>query len=804
MAGFSSYNGGGMNGTSTMMDFLEEPLPGVGTYEDFNTIDWVREKSRDRDRHREITSRSKESTWALIHSVSDAFSGWLLMLLIGLLAGSLAGLIDISAHWMTDLKEGVCLAGFWFNHEHCCWKSNTTFTDRDKCPEWKSWSQLILGHGEGAFAYILNYFMYVVWALLFSLLAVLLVKGFAPYACGSGIPERLPGQVDADHQNHHLSAGRVLWAEPGQGGASGARRLLLWEHLVSSLHQVQEERSQAQRGFISSCSCWSVGSIRCPNRRSALQPGRGNSSVFWWPLVSRLIARTDPAGLKIQPCWGVGEPPEWCVYKAKQPKSLLGFQVSYYFPLKTLWRSFFAALVAAFTLRSINPFGNSRLVLFYVEFHMPWHLLELVPFILLGIFGGLWGAFFIRSNIAWCRRRKTTKLGKYPVLEVFVVTAITAVLAFPNEYTRMSTSELISELFNDCGILDSSKLCEYVNDFNSTKGDDLPDRAAGPGVYTAMWQLALALIMKVFITIFTFGMKVPSGLFIPSMAVGAIAGRLLGVAMEQLAYYHHDWAIFSGWCSQGADCITPGLYAMVGAAACLGGVTRMTVSLVVIMFELTGGLEYIVPLMAAAMTSKWVADAIGREGIYDAHIRLNGYPFLEAKEEFSHKTLAMDVMRPRRNDPPLTVITQDSMTVEDVETIINETTYSGYPVVVSRESQRLVGFVLRRDLIISIENARKKQDGIVSTSVIYFTDHSPPLPPSSPSMLKLRSILDLSPFTVTDQTPMEIVVDIFRKLGLRQCLVTHNGKLLGIITKKDVLKHIAQLANQDPDSILFN
>ncbi|XP_068061222.1 H(+)/Cl(-) exchange transporter 5 isoform X2 [Anomalospiza imberbis] len=694
MGGFSSYNGGGMNGTSTMMDFLEEPLPGVGTYEDFNTIDWVREKSRDRDRHREITNRSKESTWALLHSVSDAFSGWLLMLLIGLLAGSLAGLIDISAHWMTDLKEGVCLAGFWFNHEHCCWKSNTTFTDRDKCPEWKSWSQLILGHGEGAFAYILNYLMYVIWALMFSLLAVLLVKGFAPYACGSGIPEVLSAAAAA-----------------------------------------------------------------------------GVSVAFGAPIGGVLFSLEE---------------------------------VSYYFPLKTLWRSFFAALVAAFTLRSINPFGNSRLVLFYVEFHMPWHLLELVPFILLGIFGGLWGAFFIRSNIAWCRRRKTTRLGKYPVLEVFVVTAITAILAFPNEYTRMSTSELISELFNDCGILDSSKLCEYVNDFNSTKGDDLPDRAAGPGVYTAMWQLALALIMKVFITIFTFGMKVPSGLFIPSMAVGAITGRLLGVAVEQLAFYHHDWAIFSGWCSQGADCITPGLYAMVGAAACLGGVTRMTVSLVVIMFELTGGLEYIVPLMAAAMTSKWVADAIGREGIYDAHIRLNGYPFLEAKEEFSHKTRAMDVMRPRKNDPPLTVITQDSMTVEDVETIVTSTTYSGYPVVVSRTSQRLVGFVLRRDLIISIENARKKQDGIVSNSVICFTDYCPPLPPSSPSVLKLRSILDLSPFTVTDETPMEIVVDIFRKLGLRQCLVTHNGKLLGIITKKDVLKHIAQMANQDPDSILFN
>ena len=92
--------------------------------------------------------------------------------------------------------------------------------------------------------------------------------------------------------------------------------------------------------------------------------------------------------------------------------------MSYYFPLKTLWRSFFAALVAAFTLRSINPFGDSRLVLFYVEFHTPWHLLELIPFVLLGVFGGIWGALFIRANIAWCRRRKTTWLGRYPVLEV--------------------------------------------------------------------------------------------------------------------------------------------------------------------------------------------------------------------------------------------------------------------------------------------------------------------------------------------------------------------------------------------------
>lgn len=63
------------------------------------------------------------------------------------------------------------------------------------------------------------------------------------------------------------------------------------------------------------------------------------------------------------------------------------FQVSYYFPLKTLWRSFFCALIAAFVLRSINPFGNEHSVLFYVEYNKPWIFFELIPFVILGIIG---------------------------------------------------------------------------------------------------------------------------------------------------------------------------------------------------------------------------------------------------------------------------------------------------------------------------------------------------------------------------------------------------------------------------------
>lgn len=49
-------NGGGAPSTTThLLDFLEEPIPGVGTYDDFHTIDWVREKCKDRERHRKVS-----------------------------------------------------------------------------------------------------------------------------------------------------------------------------------------------------------------------------------------------------------------------------------------------------------------------------------------------------------------------------------------------------------------------------------------------------------------------------------------------------------------------------------------------------------------------------------------------------------------------------------------------------------------------------------------------------------------------------------------------------------------------------
>uniref|UniRef100_A0A1I8F7S6 Chloride channel protein n=1 Tax=Macrostomum lignano TaxID=282301 RepID=A0A1I8F7S6_9PLAT len=261
-----------------------------------------------------------------------------------------------------------------------------------------------------------------------------------------------------------------------------------------------------------------------------------------------------------------------------------------------------------------------------------------------------------------------------------------------------------------------------------------------------------------------------------------IAGRVLGNVLEQVAVSRMDSFPFRLFCRAGQPCINSGLYAMIGAAAALAG----------------------------AMTSKWVGDRLTKGGIYEEHIRLNGYPYLDNKEEFAHTTIAADVMHPRRGEAQLQLLYQDSMNVEDLETLMAASDVNGYPVVVSRDSHYLLGFVTRRDLMLALGRHCRRL-------AVYFTEHlvagavaarhtdaGASSTDGQPPALKLRRIVDLSPITVTDQTPMEVVLEMFRKLGLRQTLVTHNGRLLGLITKKDVLRHIEYLHSIDPHNLIFS
>ena len=58
-------------------------------------------------------------------------------------------------------------------------------------------------------------------------------------------------------------------------------------------------------------------------------------------------------------------------------------------------------MVAAVTLRLLDPFGSGKIVLFEVTYDKDFHWIEMIAFSFLGIFGGLYGALFNKANIAW-------------------------------------------------------------------------------------------------------------------------------------------------------------------------------------------------------------------------------------------------------------------------------------------------------------------------------------------------------------------------------------------------------------------
>uniref|UniRef100_A0A6G1SM83 H(+)/Cl(-) exchange transporter 3 n=1 Tax=Aceria tosichella TaxID=561515 RepID=A0A6G1SM83_9ACAR len=523
-------------------------------------------------------------------------SAWLCLIVIGVVAGAVASVIDIATGWMKDLREGICQGAFYLNREQCCWSLNDTIFEGAHCSKWTTWPQLLGITPDHSFIdYFMSFLTYILSSLLFAGLAALLVKRFAPHARGSGIPEVKT-----------ILSGFVIKGY-----------LSKWTFIVKSICMVLVVAAGLSLGkegpFVHIVCCI------------------GNIVSHFFPRYARndakrreILSASSAAGVSV----AFGAPIGGVLFSLEE--------VSYYFPLKTLWRSFFCALVAAFVLRSINPFSNEHMVMFYVDYTRPWILFELVPFALLGAFGGIIGSMFIKFNVRWCYIRKTSILSQYPVMEILAIALITSFIGYHNEFTRMNSSELIKLLFTPCGVADVSMLCDYQRNLTEKVSfNRIFIAEAGPGVYKSLFFLTLALIFKFVITIFTFGLAIPTGLFIPAMTMGAITGRIIGVAMEQIAFNYPDLWIFQNACSTGENCMTPGLYAMVGAAATLSGVTRMTVSLVVIMFELTGNADFIVPVMVAVMFSKWVGDAFGRQSIYDAHIYLNDYPCLDPEEKFN-------------------------------------------------------------------------------------------------------------------------------------------------------------------------
>ncbi|CAK9071979.1 unnamed protein product [Durusdinium trenchii] len=269
-------------------------------------------------------------------------------------------------------------------------------------------------------------------------------------------------------------------------------------------------------------------------------------------------------------------------------------EVSSFFPSRTLIKSFTAAMAAAIVLSVLNTTNTKGLTLFSVEYSTACHPIEYFIFAVLGVVGGLIGAVFNSLNVRWSAFRMTPAFRKrvHPVLEVTCIALVTLLSSFPLAMTRVLSSDAIHALFEACDAGSGHQLRGHLK---LCTADDAYAKASA----SLLMELLLAALIRLLQTILTFGVPCPAGLFVPSLFTGAAIGRFVGVIVQAA---NHERQIFP-------RTVEPGVYAMVGAAAVLGGVCRVTISLVAIMLELTGGMTYIVPFMIDHSVMRMSPDA---------------------------------------------------------------------------------------------------------------------------------------------------------------------------------------------------
>lgn len=472
------------------------------------------------------------------------------------------------------------------------------------------------------------------------------------------------------------------------------------------------------------------------------------------------------------------------------------------------WRIFFASIVSTFTLNVVlsayhghpGDLTYTGLLNFGAFSNLTYEMFELYLFVAMGAFGGLMGSLFNHANYKLTVFRMRYVSAKWmKVMEAMIVAALSATFGMLMIYG-----------LNDCKPLGTDPT-EYPIQMYCADGEynaigaiwfQVPEASVrslfhDPKGSHSIVTLTLFVLVYFLVSIWTYGLSVSAGLFIPCLLTGAAWGRVVGIALE---------IIFpdSAW-------VEPGKYALIGAAAQLGGVVRMTISLTVIMIEATGNISFGLPLMITLITAKWVGDFFN-EGIYDIHIQLSGVPLLAWEPPpMSYNVYASEVM-----SHPVVVF----KTVENVGRIVQvltEETYNGFPVVDESTSNQQVGkvnsfgklrgLILRYQLIVLLQNKVfnertelwESADDVKNMNIKMFRNKYPRYPTIQQVQLTeeektytidLRPYMNPSPYTVQHVASLPRVFRLFRALGLRHLTVIDDcNEVVGIVTRKDLARY---------------
>ncbi|KFQ02831.1 H(+)/Cl(-) exchange transporter 7, partial [Leptosomus discolor] len=452
------------------------------------------------------------------------------------------------------------------------------------------------------------------------------------------------------------------------------------------------------------------------------------------------------------------------------------------------WRIFFASMISTFTLNSVLSVyhGNAwdlsspGLINFgrFDNEKMGYTIQEIPIFIFMGVVGGILGALFNALNY-WLTMFRIRYIHRpcLQVVEAMLVAAVTATVGFVMIYCSRDCQPIQgSTVAYPLQVGDAGERPPVVNLFHDP-----------PGSYNPM-TLGMFTLMYFFLACWTYGLTVSAGVFIPSLLIGAAWGRLFGISLSYL--------------TKGSIWADPGKYALMGAAAQLGGIVRMTLSLTVIMMEATGNVTYGFPIMLVLMTAKIVGDYFV-EGLYDMHIQLQSVPFLHWEAPVtSHSLTAREVM-----SAPVTCLRR----IERVGTVVDilsdtSSNHNGFPVVESNpDATQVAGlrgwspiglfppkvFVERANLSL-VQRRLKLKD---------FRDAYPRFPPiqsihvsqdERECMIDLSEFMNPSPYTVPQvmtrdpSTPQHVGGPW---VGMWDCTLSLSRQVVGMVTRKDLARY---------------
>ncbi|KAG9456908.1 hypothetical protein H6P81_001416 [Aristolochia fimbriata] len=482
-----------------------------------------------------------------------------------------------------------------------------------------------------------------------------------------------------------------------------------------------------------------------------------------------------------------------------------------------LWRTFFTTAVVAVVLRGLieycrsgkcGLFGEGGLIMFDVSSAITTYSTpDLVAVILIGIIGGVFGGLynFLIEKTLRTYSIINEKGAPFKILLTVSISLLTSCCSFglPWLASCIPCPEGLNDQCPTIGRSGNYKNFQcpkgHYNDLASlflNTNDDAIRNLFSSGTAPEFYLSSLFIF---FVAIFclgvvTYGIAVPSGLFIPVILAGASYGRLVGRLLSPISH------------------LDVGLFALLGSASFLGGTMRMTVSVCVILLELTNDLLMLPLVMLVLLISKTVADCFNR-GVYDQIVKMKGLPYLEAHAEpYMRQLMVRDVVT-----GPLVQFSG----VEKVGNIVQAlklTGHNGFPVVDQppfSEEPELCGLVLRSHLLVLLQRKKFSKDRVRSGREMVKNfgsfDFAKAGSGKGPKLedleieedememyVDLHPISNASPYTVVETMSLAKAALLFRALGLRHLLVvpktTGRPPVAGILTRHDFMpEHILEL-----------